>query len=279
MARRYVRDNRGRFASVGATARGGRLRTAAGNKRKTQTMRSNAAPKSTVAKPKGLKPNSIKPKAVASKPTRRFRPGELMNANGRPVNTMAKPRKGQNPFINGSTTVKDRTSRLANAKTAAEFARKRGHNVAMYSGAKHVPARYNETTGTVEINRAATHWQNPRASAIAERRGRFWSSSSPVGSLYHEMGHSRAKGIGNSWLTASRGGTYEQKLAKGSKARQLAGRVSRYAQTSPNEFVAETYAGLRTGRRYDYQVMRAYREAQGLSPKPASRRRSRIKRK
>ncbi|MGA0792548.1 MAG: hypothetical protein ACO3O5_08955 [Burkholderiaceae bacterium] len=35
MARRYTRDNRGRFASVGATARGGRLRTAAGNKRET----------------------------------------------------------------------------------------------------------------------------------------------------------------------------------------------------------------------------------------------------
>lgn len=38
MARRtYVRDNRGRFATVGATARGGRLRTAAGNKRATVT--------------------------------------------------------------------------------------------------------------------------------------------------------------------------------------------------------------------------------------------------
>jgi hypothetical protein len=39
MARKYSRDNRGRFAGAGggATARGGRLKTAAGNKRKTQT--------------------------------------------------------------------------------------------------------------------------------------------------------------------------------------------------------------------------------------------------
>lgn len=37
MARRYARDNRGRFSSAGATARGGRLRTAAGNKRATVT--------------------------------------------------------------------------------------------------------------------------------------------------------------------------------------------------------------------------------------------------
>ena len=60
---------------------------------------------------------------------------------------------------------------------------------------------------------------------------------------------------------------------------RLARRVSRYATTSPSEFIAETYAGLRTGRRYDFQVMRAYREAMGLSPNPAARRRSRRPRK
>lgn len=64
MARRYTRDNRGRFSSVGATARGGRLATASGNKRATQTAKlSGGSPKGTVGKPKGLKPGSIKPKA------------------------------------------------------------------------------------------------------------------------------------------------------------------------------------------------------------------------
>jgi hypothetical protein len=59
MARRYARDNRGRFTSggAGATARGGRLRTAAGNKRATQTQQlSGAKPSGTIGKPKGLKP-------------------------------------------------------------------------------------------------------------------------------------------------------------------------------------------------------------------------------
>lgn len=39
MARKYARDNKGRFApkGAGATARGGRLKTASGNKRATQT--------------------------------------------------------------------------------------------------------------------------------------------------------------------------------------------------------------------------------------------------
>jgi hypothetical protein len=39
--RRYARDNRGRFASAGATARGGRLKTASGKKRETQTMKTS----------------------------------------------------------------------------------------------------------------------------------------------------------------------------------------------------------------------------------------------
>ena len=62
---------------------------------------------------------------------------------------------------------------------------------------------------------------------------------------------------------------------RGQEVARLARRVSRYATTNPSEFIAETYAGLRTGRRYDYQVMSAYREAQGLPSRPAARRRSR----
>jgi len=62
--RRYTRDNRGRFATVGATARGGRLATASGNKRATQTERlAGGSPKGTVGKPKGLKPSAANPAA------------------------------------------------------------------------------------------------------------------------------------------------------------------------------------------------------------------------
>jgi len=70
--RRYVRDNRGRFASVGATARGGRLRTEAGNKRATQTKEiAGGQPKGTVGKPKGLKPDkSIEVKARSTQKER-----------------------------------------------------------------------------------------------------------------------------------------------------------------------------------------------------------------
>ena len=61
MARRYARDNRGRFSSTGATARGGRLATAGGNKRATQTTKlSGGKSGGTVAKPKGLAPQSAR---------------------------------------------------------------------------------------------------------------------------------------------------------------------------------------------------------------------------
>lgn len=65
MARRYVRDNRGRFApkGSGATARGGRLKTASGKKRETQTMKtSGGGVPGTIGKNKStkLKPQQIR---------------------------------------------------------------------------------------------------------------------------------------------------------------------------------------------------------------------------
>jgi hypothetical protein len=67
MARRYVRDNRGRFSSTGATARGGRLKTAAGNKRSTVTAKaSGGKPSGTIGKARGLKPQSAKPAPSAA---------------------------------------------------------------------------------------------------------------------------------------------------------------------------------------------------------------------
>ena len=62
MARRYSRDNRGRFASggTGATARGGRLKTASGNKRATQTT------KAAAAKPSGAIAGKVKRNPAAA---------------------------------------------------------------------------------------------------------------------------------------------------------------------------------------------------------------------
>ena len=70
MARRYSRDNRGRFAGGGggATARGGRLKTAAGNKRKTQTVQADGAKAAGTIKGKVKRDPSAAGKIGKAKP-------------------------------------------------------------------------------------------------------------------------------------------------------------------------------------------------------------------
>ncbi len=96
MARKYTRDNRGRFASGGggATARGGRLRTAGGNKRKTQTMKAAGAGGAGVMKGKVQRIPSQLPKASQSgasgtAPAKRDRSQQLARAKNRAENKYA----------------------------------------------------------------------------------------------------------------------------------------------------------------------------------------------
>lgn len=74
MARKYSRDNRGRFATGGggATARGGRLATASGGKRKTQTMKAEGGqPAGTIAKRQKVVPMTAKDRAGVAEVKRR----------------------------------------------------------------------------------------------------------------------------------------------------------------------------------------------------------------
>lgn len=60
MARRYARDRKGRFSSTGATARGGRLTSAAGKRYTTQTKRAaGAAPSGTIRPGKSKKRSGL----------------------------------------------------------------------------------------------------------------------------------------------------------------------------------------------------------------------------
>ena len=101
MARRYARDNRGRFASVGATARGGRLKTAGGNKRQTQTMQASAAPRAGAIRGK-----------VKRDPTAASRVGQTAAAPA-----AAKPKARRRRTISPEKTV--RVTQRVNAVTAA----------------------------------------------------------------------------------------------------------------------------------------------------------------
>lgn len=238
------------------------------------------------AKPKA----TPKPKTSRSPATSRLRPGELMNAVARPVGTMARPRRGENPFQNANNVPisERRKVTLANIKTAKKWLESKGMKVVVYGGGGGTYARAPRGESRVELNRNSTGWLDPAGNKIKERRSGYKSTSSPVHTLWHEMGHTRDT-VGNirtkmarthkeTWLTPNLTLDPWTRRVRGQEVARLARRVSRYATTNPSEFIAETYAGLRTGRRYDFQVMRAYREAMGLSPNPAARRRSRLRR-
>jgi hypothetical protein len=107
--------------------------------------------------------------------------------------------------------------------------------------------RGSRDAGDYMIDANSSFWVSPNRSARQQRRTGFTSSSSPRHAAQHEIGHA---------VHQSRTGALG---ATPKPSPRVARRVSQYAKANANEFVAETYAGLRTGRKYDHQVMRAYR--------------------
>jgi hypothetical protein len=229
----------------------------------------------TITKPKGLKPGAIKPKAT--KPatprgpaTSRLRPGELMNANARPVGTMAKPKRASDAF---------KKTKRENLAIAEAIVKRNGYTsyVDTRRSAKGVASTSPIRPGKITLVKNSDYWANPTKNSIDQRRQGFWSSSNPAAVIYHEIGHTRAKRTGFINDSSKAWGIGVRPFSS-STNQALARRVGQYATTSPSEFVAEVYAGLRTGRRYDFQVMRAYREEAGFPARAPARRRSRLRR-
>jgi hypothetical protein len=249
------------------------LRTAAGNKRATVKGRlEGVQPKNTISRNRKAKPAATP--AAAAKPAR-----QIVRGNFRPRNTMAKPAPQENPF-----GTKDQT-KARNLEVAQDWLRAKGEkNVGTYSEGRRKTgaqsyARMTETRAAfdqngnvnfdgpsikaIELNRANTAWKNPARTAIERRRTGWISTSSPVHTLNHEMGHvrdpqvNRRRGGLNPWDIRNPDGS-------GKRREAVAKRVSGYAATSPDEFVAETYAGRRAGRKYDHEVMRQYNRERGV---------------
>lgn len=114
MARRYSRDNRGRFASggTGATARGGRLRTAAGNKRATQTT------KAAAAKPSGTVAGKVKRNPAAAGKIGQAKAAKAARFSASET-AQRKTRAGQLKAMPKDLRRADRTARLAQREVMA----------------------------------------------------------------------------------------------------------------------------------------------------------------
>ena len=247
---RLTRDNAGKITSVGgegATARGGRLKTAAGNKRAMQTAKvSGGRAKGTISK-KRQAVATPKP-AAAPKPKRRV----FIRGNFRPQNVMANPAPDKTKYYKNqkgkNIAELEAIAKKAGANTQVVTKRKQNLAVAMAF----------KPMNLVRLNKASDFYANPRQAMRAQRRMGQLSTTDPRGVAFHELGHLRQKKKSENIFT--------QREFSSPRNARLAGRVSQYAKTNANEFAAETYAGLKTGRRYDSQVMRAYRQEMGLRP-------------
>lgn len=130
--RKYTRDNNGRFASTGATARGVRLATATGKRRTSRALAGHAktieAPKlkSTLSKPRNLKPGNIKPTpkpAAVAKPT----PTSKLRKRLNPASIQPKDRPGFVGTISKNKNIRNADNRenAFNRRFARAYARRR----------------------------------------------------------------------------------------------------------------------------------------------------------
>jgi hypothetical protein len=179
MARKYSRDNRGRFASkgTGATARGGRLKTAGGNKREMQAIKAASGPAGTIGKPSGLKPGAIsgkvKPAAAQSRATQLRQRADQLESQGNRL--MGVGRRGDTAMTNMSLNSRARTSEFNQGIKGLEMSRQasrlrdKANNVetrAQQSAAKSLrEAAKPKATRSVEAQRIS------RAKQTEKRRG------------------------------------------------------------------------------------------------------------
>jgi len=262
MARKYSRDNRGRFAGAGggATARGGRLRTAAGNKRKTQTMQAAGAKaagaiKGKVKRDPGAAGKIGQGKTAANVAKKRV----LVKANARPENLFSRATKSTPGY--GT----DAKANIANARKSAETA---GAKTALKSNKRSssVASVSSKTPNQIDFNASHSSWANPRQSAIKDRRRNLFSTAKAGHVVQHELGHIRhnpMKMAASFEMQLRKKGQIYADADKVVSTQRLARRVSQYARTSPAEFAAETRAALSLGKKYDSKVMGLYRQVTG----------------
>lgn len=193
--------------------------------------------------------------------TSRLRPGELMNANARPVNTMARFRAQSSKF--GTDRKANVDLFLSDAMKSGYFSNWKPSRVASKGNIAEVHS--NQWQSSLSVNSRSRWFANPVREQRQLRRTGWLSTSDPRGLVAHEVAHAKGRHRGQAMW----------ELGYTGLSMKIAGRVSRYARTNPHEFVAEVAAGLKTGRKYDHQVMKLYRGYTGQSPTPAARRRSR----
>jgi hypothetical protein len=236
MARRYTRDNRGRFSSTGATARGGRLRTAAGNKRATQTTKlSGGKASGTISKPKGLKPGAIKakPQVSTTRKEQLAAGAQRRNAQANRIDAKVKALEGQYrskdaAFYTQGAKPAGRDRMIAKSQQAAQL---REQSAALRTKAANAEKMSKQTKGTA-------------ASKKQERRNDFDAAGYKVGDTVttRQYGTQKITKISKNSVSFDKGNVQDKAFM--ANYLQLQAKPANPASTARQ---AATAAGPRTG--------------------------------
>lgn len=118
-----------------------------------------------------------------------------------------------------------------------------------------VPALY--WRGKVILNLDDVYWKNPVYHATLLHKSSWWSSGAVEHPIWHDAAH---------WYHEQAFPDMWKRLTKFrlDAHRTIAERVSGYASTSPQEFVAEVFAALQAGGQFDEEIMALYHTYGGM---------------
>ncbi len=139
-----------------------------------------------------------------------------------------------------------------------------------------VPAFYNAQHDMIALNPNAEAWQ-PGGSAFIKADDPccidkrmydedWWSTPSPDHAINHEMGHAtHFQQDGEGFITSGGVGHGFGNMAPDEI--RIAKKVSGYAATKKCEFIAEVFAGMVIGKKWDAEVLQQYKKFNGPTVK------------
>ena len=150
-------------------------------------------------------------------------------------------RSGQS--VGGKTSYLWTTNKSENARILAGIAEKEGYKVEIQAFGAGNSSIAMASNGKIYINKTSKLLADPLKNMDAQYKSGWLSTNKPEGIIHHEIAHLKYKQRDNFFTNTHR---------------DIASKVSRYATRNPKEFVSETYAGLKTGKKYSDEVMRLF---------------------
>jgi hypothetical protein len=129
-------------------------------------------------------------------------------------------------------------------------------------------AAWDHDTETLLLNMHHPYWWGMASTreVMDQEHGAGWfGTGHPLHVPFHEVGHAVHQ-MYKGFVSFEDPASYQWKTYGFTDYHERAALVSRYAQHSPHEFVAEVYAGLMLSKKYPEPVMEMYRAIVGSDP-------------